>query len=325
MAPLAFSLALPLLSRASGARAPLCTRRTTPVAVARAPAPAATAGGAGAAAGGVGVQCEHRLATGVRARTVAAVGTSATLGTASAVHDGVPFGSFCDYVLDDCGRPLLLLAAASEHTKNITAGDGRVSLYCSGRSGQAGCRVTLVGRVGRVEGEECEEAREDFVEKHSYAEEALEYPDLFGFYRMEVEGVYFVGGYGVVAEWVDLGDYKSGEADPIAKDAGNIIAEMNETRVGEMRSLCEVFLCVEDAEKVTMTGLDRLGFDLRVKDGHGKIREYRIAFREQVTNSFDCQSALVKAFQEAWEMQNGFEEDWETEEARKTVMYYALT
>jgi hypothetical protein len=75
-----------------------------------------------------------------------------------------------------------------------------------------------------------------------------------------------------------------------------------------------------------MTGLDRLGFDVRVRANvDASIREYRVAFRESVNNRFDCQSALVKAFQEAWERQNGMEDAWLAEEARPTVMYYALT
>lgn len=273
-------------------------------------------------------ESEHRLSAGVRARTVVSVGRSATLCTLSAKHSGVPFGSFCDYVLDAEGRPVLLLGSASEHTKNIVSGDGgeRVSLYCSGAGGQAGCRVTIVGKIARMGGgDDLEEVREDYFHAHAYAEEALEYPDLFAFYRMEVEDIYFVGGYGVVAQWVDKAEYSRGEPDPIAADAGRIVGEVNAGRSEELRALCAVFLGLQDAEKVTMMGLDRLGFDLRVRDAAGKIREYRVAFREEVENTFDCQSALVKAFQEAWELQNGFADAWAGEPARPAIMYYALT
>ncbi len=185
--------------------------------------------------------------------------------------------------------------------------------------------MTLVGEVERMEMTDVDEIREEYIDSHAHAAEALEYPDLFGFYRMAVHDVYFVGGFGVVAEWVEPEMYASGEPDPLAFDAPNIVREINEKRQDELKRLCEVYLGMDTVGRCTMMGLDRLGFDLRVRAGSADVREYRVAFRESVENTFDCESALVKAFQEAWERQNGDADSWQAEGSRPTVMYYALT
>lgn len=268
----------------------------------------------------------HRLSAGVRARTVAHVCASGTLCTASNKHDGVPFGSHVDFILDEQGCPVFLLASAAAHTRNISH-ERRVSLYCQPPSsyGQDGCRVTLVGAVDLMSADDVVELRDEYIDKHAHAADALKYPDLFSFYRMQVNDCYFVGGFGVVAQWVEPHAYAHAEPDPLAFDAAGIVSGINTEKQDELKRLCEVYLGLDNVKTCTMMGLDRLGFDLRVRLDEGNIREYRVAFRESVANRFDCQSALVKAFQEAWERQNGFAESWEAEESRPAVMYYALT
>jgi heme iron utilization protein len=298
-------------------RPPSCAPTSTPVASAEKPTAAA----------------EHRLTAGERARTIVTVCRGATLCTSSAKHEGVPFGSHVDYVLDPEGRPVFLLAAAAAHTKNI-AGAPSVSLYCQPpkSSGQAGGRVTLVGDITLLDDAEAlADVKDEYILAHAHAADALEYPDLFAFYRMSVHDVYFVGGFGVVAQWVDASDFAGANPDPLAFDAAEIVSEINSARGEELTRLCEVYLGLGGEEagghfSCKMTSLDRLGFDVRVRtDAGATIREYRVAFRESVNNRFDCQSALVKAFQEAWERQNGMADAWLTEEARPTVMYYSLT
>jgi putative heme iron utilization protein len=269
---------------------------------------------------------DHRLTAGVRARTVVHVCRAGTLCTASLKHNGAPFGTHVDFVLDDDGCAIFLLAEAAAHTKNI-ASERRVSLYCQPPSaaGQDGCRVTIVGEVTRMSDAEAAPIRDDYIDMHGHAVDALAYPDLFAFHRMTVRDVYFVGGFGVVSQWVDPADFARSAPDPLAFDAPEMIAEINKDRQEDLQRLCEVYLGLERIGKCTMMGLDRLGFDLRVRSVSGDLREYRVAFRESVKTKFDCQSALVKAFQEAWERQNGHAELWETEETRPAVMYFALT
>lgn len=324
---MAFVPAPPALMRPTKRALPRRTRATYTVRVPAAPlrgvhlrVRAVVAASAEAAA----AEGEFRLGAGVRARTVVHVCKSGTLCTASVKHAGVPFGSFVDYVLDADGRPVFLLAKNATHSKNL-AEESRCSLYCqpTSRSGQHGSRATLVGRIRSLPEEALEDVRDAFVEVHPHAADALAYPELFAFWRLEVEDVFFVGGYGVKSQWVDAAEFVSGEPDPLCFDAPEIVSGVNKNRVEDLKRLCKVFLDVKDPSSCTMTSLDRLGFDLRVRDGTGEIREYRVAFRETVGNRFDAQSALVKAFQEAWERENGFNEMWSGEDARPTVLYYA--
>lgn len=223
-----------------------------------------------------------------------------------------------DYVLDENGRPVFLLARNAVHTMNLAA-DKRCSLFCQNKdtAGQGGSRATLVGKIDVVKGvEEKEELRDLYTWSHPYAEQALMYPELFEFYRMELDDVFFAGGYGVDATYVDLQEFSNTEADPLAFDAPRIVNEFNETRHDELMMVCRVFLNVEKIVKASMVTLDHLGFDVRVLLEHGSTRQYRIGFREKVQNKFDVDSALVKTLQEAWERENGFESDWEDEEQR---------
>lgn len=265
----------------------------------------------------VALEAEHRLTVGERARTVVHVCRTGTLCTSSVKHGGVPFGSHVDYVLDSVGRPVMLLAVDAAHSKNLTESN-RVSLYAQPQesSGQGGCRATLVGRLAPLtvsadggdqaaEEEEVAELVEAYTERHPHAAKALTYPDRFNFFRMSVEDVYFVGGFGVTATWVPPEEYSSASADPLAFDAPAMVSTTNKRQQKELRSMCRVFLGVTDAETVTMMALDRLGVDLRVVTTAGATSEFRVAFRETVTCRFDAQSALVKALQESWEKENG--------------------
>lgn len=273
----------------------------------------------------VALEAEHRLTVGERARTVVHVCRTGTLCTSSAKHGGVPFGSHVDYVLDSVGRPVMLLAVDAAHSKNLTESN-QVSLYAQPQdsSGQGGCRATLIGRLAPLTGvspaagaegggadpaaageEEVAELVEAYTERHPHAAKALTYPDRFNFFRMSVEDVYFVGGFGVTATWVPPEEYAFASADPLAFDAPSMVSTTNKKRQKQLRSMCRVFLGVTDAETVTMMALDRLGVDLRVVTTAGATSEFRVAFRETVTCRFDAQSALVKALQESWEKENG--------------------
>ena len=268
----------------------------------------------------------HRLSLGEQARTVVHVCRTGTLCTSSADHDGVPFGSHVDYVLCDDGRPAMLLAARAAHTINLEKAD-KCSLFCQPPAtyGQDGCRATITGRVRKMSEEESEEIRERYIDTHAHATDALKYPKLFSFHVMEVDDVFFVGGFGVVAKWVGATKFLDAEPDPLCFDAPDIVFRLNSEREEDLKRLCRVFLGLKDVSTCKLSNLDRLGFDLRVKDEDVVFKEFRVAFRENVNNRFDVQSALVKTFQEAWEREMGFAESWADDDERPTLMYYSGT
>eukprot|EP00181_Compsopogon_caeruleus_P000158 CAMPEP_0184686728 /NCGR_PEP_ID=MMETSP0312-20130426/23776_1 /TAXON_ID=31354 /ORGANISM="Compsopogon coeruleus, Strain SAG 36.94" /LENGTH=288 /DNA_ID=CAMNT_0027142151 /DNA_START=175 /DNA_END=1041 /DNA_ORIENTATION=- len=266
----------------------------------------------------------YRLSLGERARTIVHICRKGTLCTESEKHNGHPFGSHVDYILDDGGRPVFMLASNAAHSKNLRA-SARCSLFCQppSLSGQEGGRVTLVGQIEKVPDDERVDIQEEYIDYHAAAAEALSsFPEKFSFYRMRVEDIFFVGGFGVTATWVSPDDFALAEPDPLAFDAPSIVAATNERRQDDLIRLTRVFLGLEGTPKVQMMSLDRLGFDMRVKTESGEVREYRIGFREKVGNRFDVQSALTKTLQEAWERENGFGESWDEADERPVIMYY---
>jgi putative heme iron utilization protein len=112
------------------------------------------------------------------------------------------------YALDHLGRPLLLISRLAEHTANL-AHDPRASLLVvappGGGDPLARARVTLLGRVAPVPEPDLEAARDRYLARHPAAGLYLQLPD-FAFFRLEVEGVRFIGGFGRAA-WISGEDY----------------------------------------------------------------------------------------------------------------------
>jgi hypothetical protein len=130
---------------------------------------------------------------------------------------GYPFGSLVSYTLDERGRPLFFLSALAEHTANL-AHDPRASLLVcelppaqGARSGEGEAdplalgRVTLLGRVVLVPDGQREMAQARFLARHPEAAAYSQLPD-FAFYRLEVEAVRYVGGFGRMS-WIEPDEY----------------------------------------------------------------------------------------------------------------------
>ena len=115
-----------------------------------------------------------------KARTITHVCTSGTLCTMSVTEgaEGVPFGSYVDYVLDDKGWPVLLLSAQSLHTINVKS-SSLVSLFAqlpraqSKQAAAALSRVTVMGDVVGVDPEELSALKLAFTLAHPYAEQIV--------------------------------------------------------------------------------------------------------------------------------------------------------
>jgi len=116
---------------------------------------------------------------------------------------------------------------------------------------------------------------------HTYADRVLDSPK-FSFYVIEPLGIYYVGGFGVMAKWVDIEDYKQAKTDILAKDAGDIITQLNQEHPEDNRNVAGHILNCPEVESVGVTNVDRLGVDFRVTYKPGRkivTDEYRIGFR----------------------------------------------
>ncbi len=224
------------------------------------------------------------------------LGRIGSLSTLSRKQPGFPFGSVMPYGLDDRGRPIFLISTMAMHTQNLRA-DPRASLLVT-RDDASGdplgaARVTLIGNVLPIPDAEVTEARALYLAHYPNSKYWVDYED-FSFYRMSVEDVYYVGGFGVMG-WFSAPEYDRSQADPLADSAAEIIQHMNTDHKDALVLLTRKFAGVE-SEEATMTAVDRLGFQVRAKRQDG-IRGARIAFLREVTNPADTRKVLVEMVQ----------------------------
>jgi putative heme iron utilization protein len=228
-----------------------------------------------------------------RARTLVHLGRAGTLATLSRRRPGHPFASIMPYALDARGLPLFLISAMAMHTQNLEA-DARASLLVAqpGAAGDplASGRVTLMGAVARVSDGEREAVKSTYLAAHANAAYWVDFED-FGFRRLEVDDVYFVGGFAAMG-WVEAADYRAARPDPLAEIADGIMEHMNRDHADALRAYARSF-AGEEADEARMVGVDRLGFKLLLT--HGPRRwSARIAFPREVTTAADSRAVLIE-------------------------------
>lgn len=233
-----------------------------------------------------------------RTRTLLHRHATGYLSTHSQRHEGFPFGSVMPYALDEAGRPIFLISKMAMHTQNLDK-NPRASLLVpeeeAVRNPLGAGRVTLVGTAENVAGDDLAAVRETYLEEHSNAKYWVDYKD-FGFYRMEIVDVYFVGGFGVMG-WVASEEYGSASPDPLADAAAGIISHMNDDHVDAMIRLAKRYANLE-TDDASMTAVDRLGFHLRLKVD-GRYQGCRINFPREVRVAADSRKVFIEMLAEA--------------------------
>ena len=233
-----------------------------------------------------------------RARTLLHLGRAGTLATLSRRHPGHPFASIMPYAVDDRGRPLLLISTMAMHTQNLQ-GDARASLLVAqpdwaGDPLAAG-RVTLLGEARPLATDARAAARAAYLARHENARYWVDFDD-FGFWRLDVTDVYFVGGFAAM-DWVDAETYAEARPDPLADVAGGIITHMNGDHADALAAYARAFAGVE-ADEAVMVGVDRLGFKLRVTQGTRR-HSVRVAFPREITTAADSRTVLIEMLRKA--------------------------
>ena len=202
------------------------------------------------------------------------------------------------YGLDEQGRPIFLISTMAMHTQNLQA-DPRASLLVTednaGSDPLGASRVTVVGNVLPVPRSEVAEARKLYLARYANSRYWVDFED-FSFYRMDVVDIYYVGGFGVMG-WVSASEYVRSQPDPLADSMAEIIQHMNADHKDAIVLLARRFARIESQE-ATMTEVDRLGFQLRLKTQDG-MRGVRIAFLREVGNPAETRKVLVEMVQQA--------------------------
>jgi len=194
------------------------------------------------------------------------------------------------FAADHLGRPVFFISNMAMHTQNLHQ-DERASLLITQPdvSGDplGAARLTLIGAAKLAP---AAEVRDLYLARYENARYWQDYTD-FAYYRLQVEGVYFIGGFGVMG-WVPAEDYAAAAPDPLATVAPGIIRHMNADHGDALRRIVG-HDAGEVPDEASMTAVDRLGFHLRLKTGdhvHGR----RIAFPREVKDANEARAVFIE-------------------------------
>ena len=238
-----------------------------------------------------------------RCRTLVASASRGALSTIAADPAGYPYGSVATYGLDDRGNPLFFVSLMAEHTQNAMR-DPRASLLVTepvpdGADPLASGRVTLLGLLSRVDRDV---AQEPYLAANPTAAYYIEFGD-FVFYRLAVESIRYVGGYGRMS-WVDARAYAEAEPDPLAPAAAGIIGHMNADHAEAQVLFCRHLAGRPDTTAATMSAVDRYGFEM-VAEGPAGRAAVRLGFPRPCSTGDEVRRAMVAMVGEARRLANG--------------------
>jgi hypothetical protein len=101
--------------------------------------------------------------------------------------------------------------------------------------------------------------------------------------------------------WVQGKDWADAEPDPLLPFSSDIIDHMNEDHEDAMVIICQKMSKAVDTSSVTMTGIDRYGFEMSAMTEDGP-RPIRIAFSNEVMDSDGARKEIVKLVKSARNM-----------------------
>jgi putative heme iron utilization protein len=194
------------------------------------------------------------------------------------------------FAIDDAGRPVFFISSMAMHTQNLQQ-DQRASLLITQPdvSGDplGAARLTLVGSASVTPATEVSEL---YLSRYESARHWQDYAD-FAYYRLDVAGLYFIGGFGVMG-WIPVEEYAAAPPDPLAAAAPGIIQHMNSDHADALRRLAARH-AAEAPNEASMTAIDRLGFHVRLKTGD-RIHGLRIAFPREIKDTNEARSVFVE-------------------------------
>lgn len=146
-----------------------------------------------------------------KARALLSARTFGVVATLLSSSPDQPFGSLVNYAADDAGSPLFLLSTLAIHTSNLKAhAKASLTVYAEGAETNLleSARMTLVGSMVTVPTPGKEAARAIYLKRHPDAEQYVDFGD-FSFYRLDVESVYYIGGFGEMG-WISSTEFAAG-------------------------------------------------------------------------------------------------------------------
>lgn len=124
---------------------------------------------------------------------------TAALATHSAALPGYPLATSVPFATDEHHRPIVLISALAEHTRNLAANRKAGFLIARALGGGETARISMLGEVVPIHADARLVAR--YRRYHPEAERFLQLGD-FSFHRFEPRRVLVVGGF-AQAGWLD--------------------------------------------------------------------------------------------------------------------------
>lgn len=204
-----------------------------------------------------------------------------------------PYASLITLATDAGGAPTFLISKLARHTANL-AKDDRASIMVDETGALAdplqGARLTLWGRA-ELSAEQG--IRRRFLAHHLEAELYADFPD-FGFWRLNVEGGHYIGGFGRIFDLEPSDLLVPIEGAKRLLDAEtDIIEHMNEAHADAL-ALYATALAGARSGAWRMTGIDPEGCDI-VFEGEAR----RILFAQRITTPEEARKELVRLAAEA--------------------------
>ena len=120
-----------------------------------------------------------------------------------------PYLSIMPYVLDKDGNPVVLISDLAEHTQNIK--DNPKACFCMAKPDKEGSifngsRATLRGKMVKILNDQAKEVRKTYLAAFPEAKDWVDFGD-FNFYKLEVDSIYFIGGFGKI-DYLNMDKYR---------------------------------------------------------------------------------------------------------------------
>ncbi|BBM97134.1 heme oxygenase (biliverdin-IX-beta and delta-forming) [Marchantia polymorpha subsp. ruderalis] len=236
------------------------------------------------------------------ARTIVDISNEGTLSTLTETESW-PTATAVRFALDAQGNPVFRFSSSALHTRNLAL-DNRASLHVQlEQPGRQKPQCTLRGRIVKAEEPDLQEKLEIAWERRFGIERAQD----DAYFIMVVEQALQSQDMGEEEVWMSGDDYSSAVADPLREFAVKIVDDMNQKHWEDVRRFTNVYAGLDvEVEEVSMTWVDRLGFDLRVLTKSREMLEIRIPFVREVTDERDARSSLTMMAQIAWERERSY-------------------
>jgi putative heme iron utilization protein len=185
---------------------------------------------------------------------------------------------------------VFFISSMAMHTQNLEE-DPRASLLITPpevpEDPLGAARLSLIGTANVAPAAEVSEL---YLSHYVAARQWQDFTD-FAYYRLEVTGVYFIGGFGVMG-WVAAEEYAAAAPDPLAGAAPGILQHMNSDHADALRRIA-AHQSGEAPDEASITAIDRLGFHVRLKTGD-RLHGQRIAFPREVKSPDEVRSVFIE-------------------------------